>query len=118
MLRTLTELAQLIERRLDTLVQDAVLNNPPWVASLGRVPSDPTRHADWHQQLRTIVAYRDRYQVNDGGALGPTPSTQGQRLDYRRAMLAAGQAQTTAAQRIRSQRHPNFQTGSGHELGR
>lgn len=106
---TLTELATLIEERADTLTQHAINEHEPWAESLGPPPADPSQHDAWQQQLRTIAAYRDRYKLTGSDPLGDAPDSQGGRLDYQRATLAAQQATTLPdrgnARRTSQRRH-------------
>jgi hypothetical protein len=115
--RALTELTELIEQRTHALTKQAINERQPWVRSLGSQPSDPRRRADWQQQLRTIAAYRDRYNIRSDDPLGPAPTRQGQRLDHQRATLAARRAQTSARQGVTRQREPRQQIAARHELG-
>jgi hypothetical protein len=118
MRRSLIELAGLIEKRADALADRAILEQPGWVRSLGPAPSGPARRADWRWQLRTIAAYRERYDVSDSKALGRAPRDQGQRLDHHRAQLAASRAELAATQSLAGQRRPHQQIGVGRYLGR
>ncbi len=118
MRRTLTELAELIEQRADVLVEDAIEVRQPWVRSLGSPPSDPARCAEWRQQVRTVAAYRDRYDICGSDPLGPAPTRRGQRLAHQRATLAAGQAHAATRQSIRRQHGPRQQIATRHDLGR
>jgi hypothetical protein len=55
MRRTLTALADLIERRADALADQAVQERQPWVRQLGPVPADPAQRLAWQQQVRTLA---------------------------------------------------------------
>lgn len=116
--RSLTELAELIEKRADALASNAIKEQQPWVQSLGPQPSDPARRVEWRQYLRTVAAYRDRHHIHGSDPLGPAPTRQGQRLDRHRATQATERAQTTARQDIARQRGPSRQINTGHDLGR
>jgi hypothetical protein len=115
--RTLTELQHLIEQRATALASQAVQEGQAWVRRLGPPPTDSTRRAVWEQQIRTIVAYRDRHGITGSDPLGPAPSGQGQRLDYQRADTAARRAQATANEDIR-RRGPEQQIDSSRDLSR
>lgn len=93
--QTLSGLSEVIEQRATALTSQAIQEGHPWVRRLGSTPTDLTRRAARRQQLRTVVAYRDRYDISGSDPLSPSPSGQGQRLDHQRAELAARQAQTT-----------------------
>lgn len=60
MRRALTELRDSTEQRATALAGQATQEDQPWVRRLGPPPADPARRAAWEQQVRTIVAYRDR----------------------------------------------------------
>lgn len=117
MSRTLTELRDLIEQRATTLAGQAVQAGQPWVQRLGPPPTDLAQRAAWEQQVRTIAAYRDRYGITGTDPLGPTPSSQGQRLDHQRADAAARQAHATATE-TRRRHGPQPQIDSGRDLSR
>ena len=118
MSRTLTELRDLIEQRATALTMQAIQAGQPWVRRLGPPPTDPARLAVWEQQVRTIVAYRDRYGVIGNVPLGQVPGGQGQRLDYQRADLATRRAQATASDEARRRRGPQQQIDTGRDLSR
>ena len=118
MRRTLNELSELIEQRADALTKHAIQNNQPWIANLGPAPNDPARRAAWRQQVRTVAAYRDRYNLSGTDPLGQAPSSQGQRLDHQRAAIATHRAQAAASQSAARRRTPNQRIGNGRDLGR
>ncbi len=118
MSRTLTELRDLIEQRATALTMQAIQAGQPWVRRLGPPPTDPARLAVWEQQVRTIVAYRDRYGVIGNDPLGQVPGGQGQRLDYQRADLATRRAQATASDEAWRRRGPQQQIDTGRDLSR
>ena len=116
--RTLTELRDLIDQRATALTSQAVQEGEAWVRRLGAPPTDPARRAAWEEQLRTIAAYRDRYGITSTDPLGPTPSSQGQRLDHRRADAATHRAQATASNEPRRRHGLEQQIDSGRDLSR
>jgi conjugative relaxase-like TrwC/TraI family protein len=111
--RTLDELSDLIEQRATTLANQALESHEPWVHRLGQPPADPMRRSAWQSQIRTIVAYRDRYEITCSNPLGPPPSTQGQRLDHQRAALAA---RAVASQGVACPHPPTRPIGTQREL--
>jgi conjugative relaxase-like TrwC/TraI family protein len=68
--------AELMRRRIETLVRCAVAERPAWIRSLGCPPTDPDERDQWMRHLSVIAAYRDQYQVAGDDAdhpLGPYP---------------------------------------------
>jgi hypothetical protein len=119
MRQTLIELADLMEKRVSTLANQAVVEQLPWVRRIGPPPTDPAQRAAWEQQLRTVAAYRDRHSVAGADPLGPlTPASEGQRHDRRRPAAAVRRAQATAneGEPRRRTTEPRLDTGRG--LGR
>ncbi|HUA49564.1 MAG TPA: MobF family relaxase [Solirubrobacteraceae bacterium] len=116
--RTLTELRDLIEQRAAALASHAIQDSQPWARRLGPPPADPARCAAWEQQVRTITAYRDRYQITGGDPLGPAPTGEGQRLDHERADAAARRAQNIVNENVRRRHGPGQQIDSGRDLSR
>jgi conjugative relaxase-like TrwC/TraI family protein len=84
----LTKRAALIESRARSLADDALRAGAPWLRSLGAMPTDPTRQRRWLDSITTIVAYRDRYQVESDLPLGGRAGSMAQRADADRAALA------------------------------
>lgn len=66
------------------------------------------RRAAWQQQVRTIAAYQDGYNITGPDPLRPAATSQGQRLDHQRAETAARRAQTTANEDV-ARRHGSAQ---------
>ncbi len=116
--RTLTELRDLIEQRATALASEALQEGQSWVRRLGPPPADPARRAAWEQQVRTIVAYRDRHEITGSDPLGPAPSSQGQRLDHQRADAAARRAKAAVSDQAGPRRGPERQIDSGCDLSR
>lgn len=96
--QALDERRTLIQQRAQTLAAQAVAEQPPWIRTLGAPPADSSRRAGWMRHLRTIVAYRDRYDFTDpSAAVGPNPGDETQALDAARAREAHALAQRLAA---------------------
>ncbi|MEV0949061.1 MobF family relaxase [Promicromonospora sp. NPDC050249] len=55
--------ADLIETRLDALVEDAVTNPQLWMETIAPPPLGVRARGAWQAAMRQVVAYRDRYQV-------------------------------------------------------
>ena len=97
--QALTERRDLIEQRATTLLDGALTDGEPWTNQLGSEPAEPKKQTAWLRAARTVVAYRDRYQITDDHeALGPTPADQNvkQKIDAARAKTALTQAQRVA----------------------
>jgi conjugative relaxase-like TrwC/TraI family protein len=116
--RTLSELQDLIEQRTAALAGQTIREGQSWVRRLGPPPADPARRAAWEQQVRTIAAYRDRHGIVGPDALGPAPSSRGQRLDYQRAAADARRARATASDQTRRRHEPEQQIDPGRDLSR
>ncbi|QIN28148.1 MobF family relaxase [Brevibacterium luteolum] len=78
----LDEREQLIEARVDAVLDRARTQNDPWLAGL----PEPTSELG-HQSLRVIAAYRDRWQISAASPLGGLPDNDAQRIDHQRAGL-------------------------------
>lgn len=81
----LAERETLMEARAFALAQAAVSKSAPWLRRLGQPPVLPKARDRWIHEARTVAAYRDRYGINGRTALGPEPTSDGQRLDRARA---------------------------------
>ena len=88
MRQALDERRDLIELRARELAADAVRAKAPWVRRLGDPPTDRRERTRWDQALVTLAAYRDRYSITSSQPLGDQATTDVQRLDRARAMLA------------------------------
>lgn len=78
----LQEREQLIEDRVDAVLDRAHENTEPWV---GQLPAATTGIGE--QAMRVIAAYRDRWQITTDSPLGPNPDNDVQRIDFERAGL-------------------------------
>ncbi len=99
MRQALTERRNLIEQRAATLLNGALADEEAWTTQLGTKPDEQKKQAAWLRAARTVVAYRDRYQITDDhDALGPAPADQNvkQKIDAARARAALAQARKTA----------------------
>lgn len=110
MRQSLDQRRDLIEQRATKLVDQAIHDREPWVRQLG---DPPTRERDrWMREVRTIAAYRDRHTITSRNALGPEPTTDVQRLDRARAVVALRQVRD-AADSNRRHRNPRAHYGIG-----
>ncbi|MFT0848215.1 hypothetical protein VR010_10745 [Actinomycetaceae bacterium L2_0104] len=99
MRQALEERRDLIEQRVTTLIDGALTDREPWTMQLGLMPVEEKKQGTWLRAARTVVAYRDRYQITDDQApLGPDPDSQNvkQRIDAARARAALVQARRIA----------------------
>ena len=108
MTAALTERQNLIESRAIALAQKAIDTNEPWLKRMGTPPSNGLARRRWLHEVRTVAAYRDRYQSDGRSALGD-PRTTAQKFDAARAEQAIRRArsisdQTTTDQDGRSSR--------------
>jgi hypothetical protein len=102
MAAALTERANLMEVRAITLAEHAADANSPWLKRLGPMPAtDPARRR-WLNEVRTVAAYRDRYQIDGHYALGE-PLTDAQKLDAARAEQAIRRARAITEDATNSQ---------------
>ncbi|WP_346234295.1 MobF family relaxase [Parafrigoribacterium mesophilum] len=89
MRQALAERQRLIEQRATALAQAAVEERAAWMVRLGQPSRDRRSQATWTHHVRTIVAYRDRYQVTAAtNPLGAPADGVAQRLDRARAETA------------------------------
>ncbi|MDN5757562.1 MAG: relaxase domain-containing protein [Tomitella sp.] len=93
MRQALDERRELIEARADAVLDTARDAKRAWTKPLGAPPRDPRKTAAWRQHVRTIAAYRDRYDITDDTPLGPAPETTVQKIDAARARTALERAQ-------------------------
>ncbi len=93
----LRERRALIEQRANALVDDAVRGGASWLVELGGEPSDPQRAQEWRREARVVAAYRDRYGIADGSALGSEATTSAQPGDTSKAREALIRARQLAA---------------------
>jgi hypothetical protein len=65
MARGLQERAEALQRRAGELAERAIDKNPLWLRQLGVRPSDPLAAERWLEVVKTIAAYRERWNVGD-----------------------------------------------------
>ena len=90
MQRALTERQELMEQRVQALVDEAIHARPSWVRELGEAPSGAAGDI-WRAQVGVIAAYRDRWGITSSAPLGSEPATTNQRIDHARAQAAVNQ---------------------------
>lgn len=91
----LTERADLMEERAMTLAEKAVEDKAAWLKRLGTTPPTSAARRRWLHEVRTVAAYRDRYQVEGRTPLGE-PKTEAQKIDAARAEQAIRRARSIA----------------------
>lgn len=94
----LQERRDLLERRVDELVDSAMRASAPWLTELGTPPSDPSAIRDWRSAARVVAAYRDRYGIADRTALGTEILSVAQRGDAAKARAALAKARLVSAE--------------------
>lgn len=57
--------ADLIQGRIDALVDATAANPEPWSKTLRPEPDDACRKRVWRRDLGNVVAYRDQHQITD-----------------------------------------------------
>src|SRR5699024_4424325 len=81
--------AELIEQRIDHLLDHAAAGHAEWLPDLLRRPErDEQAEQEWATAARTVVAYRDRYGITGTDPLGPRPQHGRAGHDYDRATTA------------------------------
>jgi hypothetical protein len=63
--RGLQERAEALQRRARELAERAIDRNPLWLRQLGVRPSDPLAAERWLEAVKTIAAYRERWNIED-----------------------------------------------------
>jgi hypothetical protein len=103
----------LMEARAMALADKSVEVDEPWLTRLGPPPRAEALLGRWLTEVRTVAAYRDRYEVDTSSALDE-PRTEAQTRDAAQAhhairgarviaQEAAPVAETTAAMRVPGQ---------------
>jgi len=95
MRQALVERSRLLEQRATVELSAALLAGESWTRDLGAEPRGSAAVA-WRRLASTVTAYRDRYGIVGGLALGPAPVSTAQRLDAGRARAALDAAQRLA----------------------
>lgn len=90
--QALDERRELMEARATALVERAIQDREPWVATVN--PPQCTLAAPaWRDQIRIVAAYRDRYDITGAHPLGPVSESITQRADRAHAAAALRRAQ-------------------------
>ncbi|MBL3686214.1 conjugal transfer protein [Leucobacter zeae] len=79
MRQALQEREQLMEERLDALVQQHLTQPPSWAAELDGLTPEARAVV-----VRAVAAYRDRWGITASSPLGTIPLDDAQRIDYER----------------------------------
>ena len=88
MLQALQQRYQLIENRADAVLDRDLAENAAWVRAL---PTAGPGSLEWRVTVRSIAAYRDRWDITATEPLGHTPdaaASHSQQADHRRAAAA------------------------------
>jgi hypothetical protein len=88
MVQALEDRRRMLEQRARALTLAALEQRHPWIQMFGRPPSDPEQREDWLRRLDTVAAYRQRWQVNAGAALGEEPRSHEQTAHQQSAQRA------------------------------
>ncbi len=91
MARGLHERAEAVHRRARELAARAIDQNPLWLRQLGARPSDPLSRERWLEAVKTIAAYRERWNIDgDPRPLGSKATARSiEALNQRRLAQAA-----------------------------
>jgi conjugative relaxase-like TrwC/TraI family protein len=65
MARGLEEREEAMQHRARALAEQAIERNQVWVRRLGIAPTDPRAKERWIEAVTTVVAYRDRWNIDD-----------------------------------------------------
>jgi hypothetical protein len=78
MARGLEERDEAMQRRARALAEQAIERNEIWVRRFGIAPTDPRARERWIEAVTTVVAYRERWNIDDErlpiGPKGPARS--------------------------------------------
>ncbi len=101
MRQALEEREQLMEQRIEALVEKLLKQPEPWLAEL-----DETAPTEREAAARAVIAYRDRWGVTSSSPLGAVPGDDAQRIDYERAqgVLVSLQQTEHSPEEVRSRR--------------
>jgi hypothetical protein len=106
-----------MESRAMALADKAVEADEPWLKRLGTPPKADAARGRWLDEVRTVAAYRDRYQVDTPSALDE-PRSEAQKLDAAHAQQAIRRARAIAQQE-QAARSAHSRSGCvpGHSIG-
>jgi hypothetical protein len=65
MVRSLEERDEAMQRRSRTLAEQAIERNALWVHRFGIAPTEPRAKERWIEDVTTVVAYRDHWNIDD-----------------------------------------------------
>lgn len=89
--QALHERRELMEARATALVERAIKDREPWVATVSQTQG-ALASPSWADEIRIVAAYRDRYDITGAHPLGPVPASITQRADRERAAAALQRA--------------------------
>jgi conjugative relaxase-like TrwC/TraI family protein len=103
----------LMEARATTLADKAVRVNAPWLKRFGTPPKADAARGRWLDEVRTVAAYRDRYQMDTTSELDE-PRTEAQKLDAAKAQQAISRARSV----VHQEDTPQYAQPREHPAGR
>jgi hypothetical protein len=108
MARGLEEREEAMQHRARALAEQAIERNQIWVRRFGVAPTDPRARERWIEAVTTVVAYRDRWNIDDEhlplGPKGPARSIEAiNQRDLARAALERASRLSCAAETQRSE---------------
>jgi hypothetical protein len=78
-----------------TLAEKSVEHQALWLKRLGTPPTTEAARRRWLHEVRTVAAFRDRYNVDGRRVLGE-PKNEAQKMDAARAVQAIRRARAVA----------------------
>jgi hypothetical protein len=84
------------------------------VQRLGEPPTHPLARERWLRDVLTVAAYRDRYAIDAGTAVGARPTSEAHRLDAGRAGAALHRATSLANEA--AEHRPRLTAPAGRSL--
>jgi len=108
MARGLEEREEAMQRRARALAEHAIERHEIWVRRFGIAPTDPRARERWIEAVTTVVAYRDRWNIDDEhlplGPKGPARTIDAvNQRDLARAALERASRLSCAAETQRSE---------------
>lgn len=112
----LDERRELIENRVDALLDQAIDTDEAWLTTLGTPPKDERGATEWRRLARTVAAYRDRYTITAPSPLGAPAENTTQKIDAARAKTALNRARELSNDELRQEQRPAAPAHRGPSL--
>lgn len=113
--------AEIIEANARALADAAIEAALPWIARMGDPPVATSAFKAWRNDVATVAAYRNRYQVTSDLPAGGGALSQAQAVERHRALEAVrraigNQRHEAAAVHLRLVEHPNLTANAWTEV--